>query len=132
LVSNWKSVEFVWNIIAKVAYFKRITNNIKYEYSKKYRVQTKEIEMNVIPQPTLIPNPIAKPHLDNNCKYCKIKFGWFISRRHHCRSCGESVCGQCSSIRDASNIDSRICKEQFSHICIAERFMMLDRLDKKD
>jgi hypothetical protein len=33
-----------------------------------------------------------------NCMQCRAQFGIF-TRRHHCRQCGEIVCGQCSTHR---------------------------------
>ena len=35
--------------------------------------------------------------LVTNCHKCKIKFGYFFTRKHHCRHCGNVFCDSCSS-----------------------------------
>ncbi|CAM9576291.1 unnamed protein product, partial [Choristocarpus tenellus] len=34
----------------------------------------------------------------NSCLHCERPFTFYL-RRHHCRMCGELVCGQCSPHR---------------------------------
>jgi hypothetical protein len=53
------------------------------------------------------------------CMLCSISFGVF-KRRHHCRSCGALVCGNCSRGRAILNelhktLFVRVCKECSSH-----------------
>jgi len=41
------------------------------------------------------------------CNLCKTSFGFF-TRQHHCRTCGEIFCDNCSQFRDA--VGDRLCK----------------------
>jgi hypothetical protein len=44
--------------------------------------------------PRWMPNPLAK-----HCKMCHKRFG-LITRKHHCRVCGDIFCSKCCSIFD--------------------------------
>lgn len=53
-------------------------------------------------------------HLLKECAVCKAEFGPKLSK-HHCRSCGEGVCDECSKSRKSVpsrgwNYDVRVCK----------------------
>eukprot|EP00002_Diphylleia_rotans_P037979 TRINITY_DN8568_c0_g2_i1.p1 TRINITY_DN8568_c0_g2~~TRINITY_DN8568_c0_g2_i1.p1 ORF type:complete len:601 (+),score=105.30 TRINITY_DN8568_c0_g2_i1:173-1975(+) len=50
------------------------------------------------------------------CKICSIRFT-ITNRRHHCRKCGEVVCGDCSTRRyPVAGVNSRVCDECFTSI----------------
>ena len=52
----------------------------------------------------------------DDCMCCGDKFNWF-KRRHHCRNCGNLVCGDCSPFKSKvpnfPETKSRVCKDCF-------------------
>lgn len=52
-------------------------------------------DQNGIKIPRWMPNPLSK-----QCKLCFKKFG-LITRKHHCRVCGDIFCAKCCSIFDS-------------------------------
>ena len=48
-------------------------------------------------------SPWSVPRVDKSsrsqCVKCEVKFTTVIVKKHHCRSCGEVVCGNCSTKR---------------------------------
>jgi hypothetical protein len=58
-----------------------------------------------------------------NCRLCQQEFG-VINRRHHCRTCGRLICGNCSAFREIKyddeqggdkTKDKRVCKPCFDY-----------------
>jgi len=64
----------------------------------------------------------AADHESNVCTQCKDGFTFF-NRRHHCRFCGDLICGKCSTNKLPSNLDPKkkeracdLCKKDFDMI----------------
>lgn len=56
----------------------------------------RELLFNTLFQPVaLVPKDAWKPARGNKCAVCYASFS-FVKPMHHCRACGEAVCGQCS------------------------------------
>lgn len=47
-----------------------------------------------------------------NCFFCHIKFGSLMHKRHHCRLCANSVCGDCSSYKIQTYRICDVCYEK--------------------
>ncbi|KAL7686836.1 putative FYVE zinc finger, Zinc finger, FYVE/PHD-type, Zinc finger, RING/FYVE/PHD-type [Plasmopara halstedii] len=54
------------------------------------------------------------------CVICWKRFNAIFRRRHHCRLCGEVICGSCSSLRSASIVNTKlkeVNKTRMCHLC---------------
>jgi FYVE, RhoGEF and PH domain containing 5/6 len=73
---------------------------------KQFESETKDIA------PVWIPDRYAK-----GCWICKKEFG-FVNRRHHCRRCGNVICGSCSKnsvvLEYTNNEAVRVCDDCFT------------------
>jgi hypothetical protein len=56
-----------------------------------------------------------------NCPYCRVKFT-MVKRRHHCRKCGNLVCGDCSKRR--FQLTDKGGKERVCDDCAASHFQV--------
>jgi len=72
--------------------------------------------------PVWIPDSAAK-----TCTICAIKFN-VLNRRHHCRQCGNVVCGSCSgSSKELPNLGNvRVCDDCFN------KPVVLNQMDGED
>ncbi len=73
------------------------------------------------------------PDLSNKCTYCYVEFGYFNPlcwHRHHCRSCGTSVCSIHSYLKYPSNRESRICSNIYRYECEKKRAYEIEKLIK--
>lgn len=72
--------------------------------------------------------------LSSNCLACSIPFTKIAVRRHHCRSCGLLVCGQCSThkLRYVSDVDGKMnhSLERACDKCFNKALCMFDHTNK--
>ncbi|GAM18228.1 hypothetical protein SAMD00019534_014030 [Acytostelium subglobosum LB1] len=72
-------------------------------------------ESDITTAPVWIPDSEA-----NQCMECAVKFT-AIRRRHHCRRCGNVVCGKCSDQTyklDNLNKEARVCKSCYTYVSV--------------
>lgn len=68
-----------------------------------------------------------------NCLQCGRNFSWWPGARHHCRFCGQLVCGDCSRKRilygteDHASSFLRVCDRCFRDGCEQGGFMIVSR-----
>ncbi len=59
-----------------------------------------------------------------NCMECKQKFGWF-TRKHHCRTCGDLVCYQCSSNQSLIFGAENLGQQRVCNLCCSKQVLFL-------
>jgi hypothetical protein len=80
--------------------------------SERVRLQVGKSQQRELAAPLMIPDDWSSTCM---LKSCGKNFSAF-NRRHHCRYCGQLVCGKCASYKLASKMDSnkivkRVCKQ---------------------
>jgi len=86
---------FAPNSQDKLSWFNYITE-AKKSFAEKKQTFNKGKDQAPVPENTS-KAPIWVPDdRVSNCACCNQPFGFLTARKHHCRNCGEVVCGPCS------------------------------------